>query len=237
VLVKICGITTEADALLAVALGADAVGFIFAPSPRQVSAQATRRIIERVPPEILTVGVFRNEAPARVVEIVNSIGLRAAQLHGDETVDETRWVAERIALTIKAFPAGHPGIGRIDDYGAAFVLVDAESPGSGEVFDWRLAEGVVDPARLIVSGGLRAENVGDAIAHLHPYGVDVDSGVESVPGRKDPVKLRAFVAAARAAAGEDVDAEGAGDDPEAGADPDDQASGSERPFDWREEGG
>ena len=162
-LVKICGITTEADALLAVALGADAIGFIFAPSPRQVSAQATRRIIERVPPEILTVGVFRNEAPPRVVEIVNSIGLRAAQLHGDETVEDTRWVAERVALTIKAFPAGHPGIGRIDDYGAELVLVDAESPGSGEVFDWRLAEGVVDPARLIVSGGLRADNVADEI--------------------------------------------------------------------------
>jgi phosphoribosylanthranilate isomerase len=235
-LVKICGITTEADALLAVALGADAVGFIFAPSPRQVSAQATRRIIERVPPEILTVGVFRNEAPARVVEIVNSIGLRAAQLHGDETVDDTRWVAERIALTIKAFPAGHPGIGRIDDYGAEFVLVDAESPGSGEVFDWRLAEGVVDPARLIVSGGLRAENVADAVAHLHPFGVDVDSGVESAPGRKDPVKLRAFVTAARAAAGEETAGDGVGDDPGTVAD-DPEGTGSERPFDWRQEGG
>ncbi len=236
-LVKICGITTEADALLAVALGADAIGFIFAPSPRQVSAQATRRIIERVPPEILTVGVFRNESPARVVEIVNSIGLRAAQLHGDETVDDARWVAERVALTIKAFPAGHPGIGRIDDYGAGLVLVDAESPGSGEVFDWRLAEGVVDPARLIVSGGLRAENVADAIAHLHPFAVDVCSGVESAPGRKDPVKVRAFVNAARAAAGEDASGAAAGghsDDPGGPGGP--EATG-DRPFDWREEGG
>ena len=147
---------------------------------------------------------------------MNSIGLKAAQLHGDETVDDARWVAERVALTIKAFPAGHPGIGRIDDYGAGLVLVDAESPGSGEVFDWRLAEGVVDPARLIVSGGLRAENVADAIAHLHPFGVDVCSGVESAPGRKDPVKVRAFVTAARAAAGEDASGAAAGghsDDP------------------------
>jgi phosphoribosylanthranilate isomerase len=231
VLVKICGITTEADALLAVALGADALGFIFAPSPRQVSVQATRRIVERVPPEILTVGVFRDEAPARVVEIVNSIGLGAAQLHGSETVADTRWVAQRVPRTIRAFPAGDPGIRRIDDYGVELVLVDAPSPGSGEVFDWRLAEGVVDPARLIVSGGLRAENVADAIAHLRPYGVDVDSGVEASPGRKDPVKLRDFVAAARAAAGEgaptadvDADADPAG------------ANGGE-PFDWREEGG
>jgi phosphoribosylanthranilate isomerase len=228
-LVKICGITTEADALLAVALGADAVGFVFAPSPRQVSATETRRIIERVPPEILTVGVFRNEAPARVVEIVNTTGLKAAQLHGAETVEQSRWVAERVPLTIKAFAAGDPAIGRIDDYGADLVLVDADSPGSGEVFDWRLAEGVADPARLIVSGGLRPENVGDAIAHLHPYGVDVSSGVESSPGRKDPVKLRAFVAAARAAAGEDT----AGDDDEGPLQP----SGGDRPFDWREEGG
>jgi phosphoribosylanthranilate isomerase len=230
VLVKICGITTEADALLAVALGADAVGFVLAPSPRQVSAAETRRIIERVPPEILTVGVFRDEAPARVVEIVNTTGLKAAQLHGNETVEQSLWVSERVPLTIKAFPAGHPGIGRIDDYGAELVLVDAESPGSGEVFDWRLAEGVADPARLIVSGGLRAENVGDAVAHLHPFGVDVSTGVESAPGRKDPVKLRAFVAAARSSAGDEVSGEGAETDDEQGV------SGTDRPFDWREEG-
>jgi phosphoribosylanthranilate isomerase len=226
VLVKVCGITSEADALLAVGLGADAIGFVFAPSPRQVAPQAVRRIIERVPPEILTVGVFRNEAPTRVVDIVNGIGLRAAQLHGDETAEDTRWVAERIAFTIKAFPAGHRNIARLDDYGVETVLVDAESPGSGEVFDWRLAEGVADPARLIVSGGLTAGNVADAIAHLHPFGVDVSSGVESEPGRKDPRKVRAFVVAARTAAGEKVD-------DEAEVDAADDALGG--PFDWQED--
>jgi phosphoribosylanthranilate isomerase len=227
VLVKICGITSEADALLAVGLGADALGFVFAPSPRQVAPQAVRRIIERVPPEIMTVGVFRNEARTRVVDIVNGIGLRAAQLHGDETAEDTRWVAERIPFAIKAFPAGHPNIARIDDYGVETVLVDAPSPGSGEVFDWRLAEGVVDPARLIVSGGLTAENVADAIAHLRPFGVDVSTGVESEPGRKDPGKVRAFVRAARAAAGEEVD-----DDAGGGGDTDELG----RPFDWQEDG-
>jgi phosphoribosylanthranilate isomerase len=227
VLVKICGITSEPDALLAVGLGADAIGFVFAPSPRQVAPQAVRRIIERVPPEILTVGVFRNEAAARVVDIVNGIGLRAAQLHGDESAEDTRWVAERVPVTIKAFPAGHRKIARIDDYGVEVVLVDAPSPGSGEVFDWRLAEGVVDPARLIVSGGLHAGNVGDAVAHLHPFGVDVSSGVESEPGRKDPHKVRAFVMAARAAAGEHPDGVVGPDD---GADGDDP-----RPFDWQED--
>ncbi|MGA2521587.1 MAG: phosphoribosylanthranilate isomerase [Acidimicrobiales bacterium] len=225
-LVKICGITSEPDALLAVGLGADAVGFVFAPSPRQVAAQAVRRIIERVPPEILTVGVFRNEAPGRVVDIVNSIGLRAAQLHGDESPADTRFVAERVPITIKAFPAGHPNIARIDEYGVEVVLVDAQSPGSGEVFDWRLAEGVVDPARLIVSGGLHAGNVGDAINHLHPFGVDVSSGVESTPGQKDPRKMREFVAAARRAAGEAVDGDGLEDEVD---------DDGEAPFDWQED--
>jgi len=229
VLVKICGITSEPDALLAVGLGADAIGFVFAPSPRQVAPQAVRRIIERIPPEILTVGVFRNEAPSRVVDIVNGIGLRGAQLHGDETAEDTQWVAARVPFTIKAFPAGHRNIARIDDYGVETVLVDAPSPGSGEVFDWRLAEGVVDPARLIVSGGLHAGNVADAIAHLHPFGVDVSSGVEAEPGRKDPRKVRAFVMAARAAAGERVD-----DEATIGALDDGEEPGG--PFDWREDG-
>ncbi|HZU80304.1 MAG TPA: phosphoribosylanthranilate isomerase [Acidimicrobiales bacterium] len=209
--VKICGITSEADALLAVGFGADAVGFIFAPSPRQVSVRAVQQIVDRIPREIVTVGVFRDEAPQRVVEIVNTIGLRAAQLHGHETPDQTRYVAERVPFTMKAFPAGHPGIARVDDYGAHAVLVDAASPGSGEVFDWRLAEGVVDPARLVVSGGLRAGNVGDAIAHLRPFGVDVCSGVEMAPGQKDPRKLRDFVVAARRAAGDDPDGALVGD--------------------------
>jgi len=237
VLVKICGITTEADALLAVGLGADAVGFVFAPSPRQVAPQAVRRIIERVPPEILTIGVFRNEAPSRVVDIVNGIGLRGAQLHGDESAQDTRWVAERVPVTIKAFPAGHHNIARIDDYGVEVVLVDAPSPGSGEVFDWRLAEGVVDPSRLIVSGGLHAGNVGDAIGHLHPFGVDVCSGVEATPGHKDPQKLRAFVVAARAAAGETVageDLDGAvvgGPGANGGTGGPDEAA----PFDWQDD--
>lgn len=233
-LVKICGVTTEADALLAVALGADAVGFVFAPSPRQVAPQAVQRIIERLPREILTVGVFRNEAPARVVEIVNGIGLRAAQLHGDETPADCSYVAARVRWTIKAFPAGHPGVVRFADYGADAVMIDAPSPGSGEVFDWRLAEGVVDPARLIVSGGLNAQNVGDAIAHLRPFGVDVCSGVEESPGRKDPRRLRAFVAAARQAAF-DVEGQSDGwlaDGAAADADGEEEPERS-RPFDWQ----
>jgi len=197
--VKICGVTSEADALLAVGMGASAVGFIFAPSPRQMAPAAVADIVKRLPHETVTVGVFRDESPRRVVEIAGQIGLRAVQLHGFESTEDCRWVAERVHWTIKAFPAGHRNIERFLEYGAQTLLIDGPAPGSGELFDWRLAEGVVDPSRLMVSGGLRPDNVAGAVAHLHPWGVDVASGVESAPGVKDPGKVRDFVTAARQA--------------------------------------
>jgi phosphoribosylanthranilate isomerase len=197
--VKICGVTSESDALLAVGMGASAVGFIFAPSPRQMAPAAVADIVKRLPRETVTVGVFRDESPRRVVEIAGQIGLRAVQLHGFESADDTRWVAERLNWTIKAFPAGHRNIDRFAEYGAQTLLVDGPNPGSGELFDWRLAEGIVDPNRLMVSGGLSPDNVAGAVVHLHPWGVDVSSGVESSPGVKDPGKIRDFVQAARQA--------------------------------------
>ena len=226
--VKICGITSEADALLAVGMGATAVGFVFAPSPRQMTQSAVADIVKRLPHETVTVGVFRNESPRRVVEIANGIGLDAVQLHGLESAEDTRWVAARVGWTIKAFPAGHPGIERFDEYGAQTLLVDGPTPGSGELFDWRLAEGVADPGRLIVSGGLRPGNVAAAVEHLHPWGVDVSSGVESAPGTKDATLLRAFIHAAREA-GARVAAEHPADHPAPGVEAD------VRPFDWQEE--
>jgi len=198
--IKICGITSEADALLAVGMGATAVGFIFAPSPRQMAPSAVADIVKRLPYETVTVGVFRDEARQRVVDIANQIGLRSVQLHGVESAEDSRWIADRTGSTIKAFPAGHRNIERFREYGASYLLIDGANPGSGELFDWRLAEGVIDPRRLIVSGGLRPENVGAAIAHLEPFGVDVSSGVEASPGVKDPVKLLAFITAAQDAA-------------------------------------
>jgi phosphoribosylanthranilate isomerase len=233
-LVKICGITSEADALLAVGLGADAVGFIFAPSPRQVSATAVADIVKRLPHGVLTVGVFRDEAPSRVVELANHIGLGAVQLHGHETAEESRWVRERVSCTIKAFTAGDRAIGRFAEFGADYLMIDGPSPGSGEVFDWRLGEGVADPNRLIVSGGLHPGNVAQAVAHLRPFGVDVASGVESAPGRKDPHRIRDFVANARQASRElEREHPGAGD-----PDDDPPVGGGERaasgPYDWRD---
>jgi phosphoribosylanthranilate isomerase len=234
--VKICGVTSEADALLAVGMGASAVGFVFAPSPRQMAPAAVADIVKRLPHETVTVGVFRDESPRRVVEIAGLIGLRAVQLHGFESAEDTRWVAERVSWTIKAFPAGHRNIERFPDYGARTLLVDGSNPGSGELFDWRLAEGVVDPGRLMVSGGLRPDNVAAAVAHLHPWGVDVSSGVESSPGIKDPARVRDFVTAARAAgrrAAEEHRADLRGPDGDAGT-----AAGGPAPelFDWQDDG-
>ena len=198
--VKICGITSEEDALLAVAMGADAVGFIFAPSKRQVAASHARDIARRLPPEILTVGVFRDEAPKRVVDVVHAAGLRAAQLHGHETPEQTRWVRARVPFVIQGFTAGDPALGRADDYGADAVLVDSPTPGSGQMFDWSLAEGAPLGRRVIMAGGLTPTNVADAIERVRPWGVDVATGVETAPGRKDARKVRDFVRNARAAA-------------------------------------
>lgn len=218
--VKICGTTSEDDALLAVAMGADAVGFVFAPSPRQVAPSVAADIVKRLPPEVLTVGVFRNESPERVVRIVNGAGLRAAQLHGEETPAESRWIRERVPFLIRSFPAGSRAIDRARDFGADAVLIDAPRPGSGEVFDWSLAEA---PAgmRLILAGGLTPDNVAAAIATVRPWAVDVATGVEAAPGRKDPRKLRAFVARAREA----FAALAAAHAP----------AGGEEPYDWQED--
>ena len=197
--VKICGCTSEADTLLAVSLGASAVGFVFAPSPRQVTVQLAGDIAKRLPEHVLTVGIFRDEAPQRVVEAVHAAALGAAQLHGHETAAETQWVRARVPVVIKAFRAGERAISRFEEFGADYLLMDGENPGSGQVFDWRLAEGVADHHRLILSGGLRPDNVADAVANLRPAGVDVSSGVESSPGRKDPLLLRDFITRARRA--------------------------------------
>lgn len=203
--VKICGTTSEDDALLAVAMGADAVGFVFAPSPRQIAPGVVADIVKRLPAEILTVGVFRDEAPERVVETMNRTGLKAAQLHGAETPAMTKWIRERVPMVIKAFVAGSSLSDVAAQHRADAFLIDSPSPGSGQAFDWKLADGAPDGARLIVAGGLTAANVADAIAAVRPWGVDVVTGVEAHPGRKDPRKLRAFIAAAKAADVDDGD--------------------------------
>ena len=204
--VKICGTTSEEDALLSVALGADALGFIFAPSPRQVAPSVVHDIVRRLPPEIITIGVFRNELPQRVAKIVHECGLRGAQLHGRETPDQTHWLKERVPVVIKAFMAGDPGIRNAAEHGADAILLDSPSGGgSGKVFDWRLAEDAPNRIPLLLAGGLNHENIADAIEKVHPFGVDTCTGVEVEPGRKDPRKLRLFIANAKAGEPDDDD--------------------------------
>jgi phosphoribosylanthranilate isomerase len=199
VFVKICGITNEDDALLSVALGADALGFNFASgSRRQVSIDTARDIVRRLPAGTVTVGVFRDERPERVVEIANSVGLHAVQLHGREPLSEVRWVRERVQFVIQGFAAGDPALAIAANGPADVVLIDSPNPGSGIVFDWRLAEGAPGGIRLMLAGGLTPDNVTEAIRRVRPWGVDVATGVEVSPGRKDPKKLRRFIEAARA---------------------------------------
>ncbi|MGD9998092.1 MAG: phosphoribosylanthranilate isomerase [Ilumatobacteraceae bacterium] len=215
--VKICGITTEDDALFAVAMGADAVGFVFAPSPRQIAVQQVYDITRRLPPEILTVGVFRDEHPERVVDTVNRSGVKAAQLHGHESPAIVAEVAASIRWVIKAVVAGSEDAARADQFGTDLIHVEGPSPGSGELFDWSLLDGLPEGPRYILAGGLTPDNVALAVARAQPWGVDVSTGVERAPGRKDPLKVKAFIERARAAAPE----------PHLGPD--------ELPYDWADE--
>jgi phosphoribosylanthranilate isomerase len=217
VFVKICGITTEEDALLATALGADAVGFVFAPSPRQIPPRQAYDITRRLPPEILTVGVFRDDLPERVIDIADQAGVKAVQLHGRETPEVTHLVHQRFRFVIKAFPAGSDALRRAGEHGADAVLIDSATPGSGTLFDWSLVDDAPLDVRILLAGGLTPENVANAIERVQPWGVDVSSGVERSPGRKDPVKLKAFIDNARAHA------------PEPYRGPDDM------PYDWQDE--
>jgi phosphoribosylanthranilate isomerase len=221
--VKICGLTNADDALLSVALGADAVGFMFAPgSPRQITPQAATDIVKRLPHGTLTVGVFRDERPERVVEIVNTVGLRGAQLHGREPLSEVRWIRERIPFVIQAFGAGDPALSTVENGPADLVLLDAPDPGSGQVFDWALTEAVPQGVPMLLAGGLTPENVGEAIRVVRPFGVDVSTGVEAELGTKDPRKLRHFIEVAREA--------GTGTAPP-------PSPGHDAPYDWQSETG
>ena len=197
--IKICGITNEDDALLAVALGADAVGFIFAPSPRQMAAQKVFDITRRLPPEILTVGVFRDEHPSRVVEIVQRSGVKAAQLHGHESPEDVAIVAKNVHWVIKVVTAGSVDARRADLFAADMIMVDAVAPGAGQIFDWNLLSEMPLVNKLILAGGLTAQNVAAGIQSAQPWGVDLSTGVEVSPGKKDALLMKRFIDAVRAA--------------------------------------
>lgn len=198
--VKVCGITNPDDALLAAGLGADAIGMIFAASSRRITGGRARDVVRRLPPDVLTVGVFQNERRERVVEAANTIGLRAVQLHGRESAEDTRWIAERVPGVIRVFTPGDPGLQRIDEYGPVQLMVDSPKDGDGRPFDHSILERLGINRRVLLAGGLNPSNVADTVEAVQPWGVDVASGVEARPGHKDPVLLRRFIANARSAA-------------------------------------
>ena len=198
--VKICGITSKDDALIAVAAGADALGFVFfEKSPRFISPQKAAAIIRDLPPLVQTVGLFVNEEADQVNWTTDFCGIDLVQLHGEEDPDYCLGVNRRV---IKAFRVkDSSSLAGIKRYQVSGFLLDAWSSavhgGTGQSFDWDLAKvtGVAD--RLILAGGLTPENVAEAVRTVAPYGVDVSSGVESTPGRKDPDKVREFIRRAK----------------------------------------
>lgn len=191
--VKICGITNEEDALLSVAMGATAIGFVFAPSKRQITPGRAADIVKRLPAGIVTVGVFRNHDAKSVSRIMREVGLRGAQLHGRETVAEVEQITADVGWVMKAVVAGSPEAQVCDRYRTDLILVDSSEPGSGQSYDWSMFATLPKGVRYVVSGGLTPENVETAIMTASPYGVDVSTGVEREPGRKDATKVRRFV--------------------------------------------
>jgi phosphoribosylanthranilate isomerase len=205
--VKICGTTNLEDAQAAVDAGADALGFVFAESPRRVEPAAAVEITRSVPEGIEKVGVFVNETAERIGEIVRDAGLTAVQLHGDESPEFAHQIAARGLRVFKAIPVrggfAAPMIAFAEKGEVSALLLDtaaARRGGTGQSFDWRaVADNMPDlgSTRVIVAGGLTPLNVARAIRVLRPWGVDVVSGVEREPGKKDHEKVRAFVKAAK----------------------------------------
>jgi phosphoribosylanthranilate isomerase len=215
--VKICGMTNLEDALVAVEAGADAVGFVFhEKSPRNISVEAAREIVEKLPESVEKVGVFVDADCENIFEVVSKAGLTAVQLHGkpssDSVLSDPRPAMESIGAQkiIVMIPGGtlKDGgffMGTGTQAKTFAVLLDSFSNGvtggTGTTFDWNKTRDIVQTIGLstpvIVAGGLTPANVGDAMRILHPFGVDVVSGVEARPGKKDPEKVRAFVKAVR----------------------------------------
>jgi len=197
--VKICGITNLEDASIAVKLGANALGFIFAPSPRQITPQKARAIIRAIPSFVKTVGVFVNEAPATIREVIQHCGLDLVQLHGDES---PAFCEELMPCTIKALRIKDESSlqkGRAYHGKVRALLLDTYSKekagGTGKTFDWDFAIKIKKMGiPIILSGGLGPSNIDLAIHTVRPYAVDVNSGVEKCPGKKSHILIKALMA-------------------------------------------
>ncbi len=195
--VKICGITNFKDALDAVELGADAVGFLFTESPRKISVSKASEIVKQLPANFLTIGVFRDQEAREVIDTVREVGLLGAQMHGRESVAEVAEVIEHVQWVAKSVIAGSQEALKADEFGTLMILVDSAHPGTGTSYDLNLLQQIPKALRLILSGGLTVTNVGESIKVVSPWGVDVSSGVETSPGVKDRTKMRDFIKNAR----------------------------------------
>jgi len=195
--IKVCGITCQEDARAAVAAGADGLGFIFvAQSPRLVEPDMVRAITGELPPFVDRVGVFRDEEIEVVEEIVHYCHLTLVQLHGSESPEYCRKISCNVIKSFSVRPeSDSQELAMYSDVASGFLLDTYNkhmAGGTGIVFDWKLVEQVKPPGPLFLAGGLTPENVGEAIRQVKPFAVDVNSGVEYQPGRKDADKLKNF---------------------------------------------
>ncbi len=216
--IKICGTTNLEDARHAVDAGADAVGFVFAASPRRIEAEQAREIVARLPRRVEKIGVFLNETAERIGNIVEHAGLTGVQLQGDESPEfaaglfrgssPVRRAQVRVFKALTVAPGIETELRRfIASHAVDAILLDSADPsrgvrgGTGRTFDWDRAEdflaGVAEHMRVVLAGGLSPENVATAIRKLSPWGVDVCTGVERAPGRKDREKIQRFITAVR----------------------------------------
>ena len=202
--IKICGITNLDDGLEAIAAGVDALGFVFVPNtPRYITPSQAKLVIKQLPPFITNVGLFVDSEIDEIEDIVNHCKLDAVQLHGNESPE----MCSQISLQTKVIKSFHVKKelqvlrNEIANYRVDAYLLDTfikgKAGGTGQTFDWRIAEGLSQ--RIILAGGLTPDNIGTAIAQLQPYGVDVSSGVEKSPGKKDTNKIHSFVRQVRKA--------------------------------------
>jgi phosphoribosylanthranilate isomerase len=202
VFTKVCGITNPGDARVAAEAGADAIGLIFADSPRMVSLEEARKVSIAPPGNILKVGVFVDAEPEEVLRTAEVVGLDLVQLHGDETPETVAAIRGAGLSVMKAVRVRNAeAAGALERYEADLFLLDAWSErargGTGERFDWALAKSVKGRDNIVVSGGLAPDNVREAIEYFEPYGVDASSSLEERPGKKSSEKVRRFVRAAK----------------------------------------
>jgi phosphoribosylanthranilate isomerase len=191
--VKICGITCVEDALMAADLGANAVGLVFAKSPRRVSPDRATEVVRALPPFVAAVGVFVDETTEQILRIVEKCGLAAVQLHGDEGPAQAReFPGVKVIRAVRV--RDESSLAGLADWDVSAFLLDTyvenARGGSGKTFNWDLARAARLPAPIILAGGLNPDNIRKAIETVRPYGVDVSSGVEAEPGRKDPGLLK-----------------------------------------------